>query len=284
MESVEPIYSSYEDILENPYEHGAYYVVSFKQSLRGLLPGAPVEYRGIQVGRVERILVKEIAEQDTRGAGLPIPVLTFLEPGRMQVPDSEDSVATLRTDIELGVRNGLRATLQTGNLLTGKQLIRVDYYPDEASAELGRYGQYAAIPTIETGVDRLETQVNKLLTKLNALSLEETVVNANKAIADADAAMVSFKTALDSADALLGSANTVALPGELVSTLQRTRFVLDGFSRNAELYKNLNASLRSLDATLNNTKSLTRQLSDKPNSLLLPANAGPDPIPRAKHR
>jgi hypothetical protein len=42
--------------------------------------------------------------------------------------------------------------------------------------------------------------------------------------------------------------------------MQKMRFVLDGFSRNAELYKNLNASLRSLDATLKNTKSLTRQL------------------------
>jgi len=60
--------------------------------------------------------------------------------------------------------------------------------------------------------------------------------------------------------------------------------VLDGFSQNAELYKNLNASLRSLDATLNNTKSLTRQLSDKPNAMLLPVATEPDPIPRANRQ
>ncbi len=85
-----------------------------------------------------------------------------------------------------------------------------------------------------------------------------------------------------SADTVLSGADTVALTGELTATLQKMRFVLDGFSQNAELYKNLNASLRSLDSTLNNTKSLTRQLSDKPNSLLLPASNEPDPIPRAK--
>ena len=144
------------------------------------------------------------------------------------------------------------------------------------------FEHYATIPTIETGVDLLQTQVSALLKKLNALPLEETVAGANKAMVTADDALASLKTTLDSTDALLSGADTQAVPGELVATLQKMRFVLDGFSRNAELYKNLNASLRSLDATLNNTKSLTRQLSDKPNSLLLPASNEPDPIPRAK--
>ncbi|MGB5763135.1 MAG: intermembrane transport protein PqiB [Sedimenticolaceae bacterium] len=278
------LYGSYEEILENPYQHGAHYVVSFRQSLRGLVPGAPVEYRGILVGRVERVLVKELAAQGLKGDDDPIPVLIYLEPGRLEIPDSEDSVVALRSSIEQGVRRGMRATLQTGNLLTGRQLIGVDYYPDEEPAELGQFEQYATIPTIETGVDRLETQVSKLLKKLNALPLEETVAGANKAMVTADDALASLKTALDSTDALLSSSGTQAVPDELVATLQKASFVLDGFSRNAELYKNLNASLRSLDATLNNTKTLTRQLSDKPNSLLLPASNEPDPIPRAKNQ
>jgi len=83
---------------------------------------------------------------------------------------------------------------------------------------------------------------------------------------------------------MLSSADTVVLPGELVASLQKMRVVLDGFSQNAELYKNLNASLRSLEATLNNTQSLTRQLSDKPNAILLPARTEPDPIPRANRQ
>ncbi len=280
------LYGSYNDILENPYEHGTHYVVSFRQSLRGLVPGAPVEYRGIQVGRVERILLKELSAMGLGAdrTNVPIPVLIYLEPGRLQIPDSEDSVSLLRTNIEQSVQDGMRATLQTGNLLTGRQLISVDFYPEEAPAELGQFEQYTTLPTIGTGLAHLETQVSDLLNKLNALPLEETVAGANKAVATLDKALASLTTALDSANATLSRTDTAELPGELVVTLQKMRVVLDGFSQNAELYKNLNASLRSLDATLNNTKNLTRQLSDKPNAMLLPVTTEPDPIPRANHQ
>jgi len=276
------LFGSYDDILEHPYEYQAYYVVSFSQSLRGLEPGAPVEYRGIQVGRVARILLNELTSQGLKGGNKPIPVLIYLEPGRLHIPDSEDSVVEFQKDIAIGVRQGLRATLQTGNLLTGQKLIGVDYYPDEEPAELGSFEQYVTIPTVETGVELLQTQVSALLKKLNALPLEETVASATKAMTNSDTALVSLKATLASANAMIKGADTVALSGELTATLQKMRFVLDGFSRNADLYKNLNASLRSLDATLSNTKSLTRQLSDKPNSLLLPANNEPDLIPRAR--
>jgi len=131
---------------------------------------------------------------------------------------------------------------------------------------------------------RSDKQASALLKKLNALPLEETVASATKAMATADDALLSLKTTLASEDTMIKGADTKALSGELTATLQKMRFVLDGFSRNADLYKNLNASLRSLDSTLNNTKSLTRQLSDKPNSLVLPASNEPDPIPRAKQQ
>jgi len=278
------LYATYDDILKHPYQHGTHYVVSFTQSLRGLEPGAPVEYRGIQVGRVERILLKELEIHKDKSVGSPIPVLIYLEPGRLQVPDSEASVAALRLNIEKNVRQGLRATLQTGNLLTGQKLIGVDYFPDAKPAEVGSFDQYATIPTVETGVELLQTQASALLKKLNALPLEETVASATKAMTTVDDALLLLKATLASADTMIKGADTKALSGELNTTLQKMRFVLDGFSRNAELYKNLNASLRSLDSTLNNTKNLTRQLSDKPNSLLLPASKEPDPIPRAKQQ
>lgn len=301
------LYGSYEAILEHPYQHGTHYVVSFSQSLRGLEPGAPVEYRGIPVGVVKRIMIKEASDHENKGHDFPIPVLIYLEPGRLQVPDNEDSVASLRSGIEISVRNGLRVTLQTGSLLTGQKLIGIDYFSDVEPAEVGIFEKYTTIPTIESGVDLLETQASALLNKLNSLPLEATVAGATKAMASADDALISLKATLVSTDTVLSGidtaalsselsatltsantalsgADTAALSGELTSTLQKMRFVLDGFSRNAELYNNLNASLRSLDATLNNTKILTQKLSDKPNSVLLPASTVPDSIPKASRR
>ncbi|OUS16369.1 hypothetical protein A9Q88_07660 [Gammaproteobacteria bacterium 50_400_T64] len=276
------LYKSYDDILENPYRHGAYYVVSFSQSLRGLVPGAPVEYRGIEIGRVERILLKELASQGLSEAGRAIPVLIYVEPGRLEIGDSKQAVDGLRKVIAKGVRaNGLRAFLETGNLLTGKQLISIDYFPDEEPAQLGEFQQYSVIPTIETGIARLEHQVNDFLEKLNALPLEQTVVGANKVLGRADDTLASLTAAIDSVNRVLASEDTQALPEEFVDTLDDLRTVLDGLSPNSKMAQSLGSSVGTLNATLKSLDTLIRKLSISPNSLIFFTTPESDPIPEA---
>ena len=47
--------SSYKEGLEARYEDFQYYVVSLDQSVRGLKPGAPIEYRGVRIGTVVEV-------------------------------------------------------------------------------------------------------------------------------------------------------------------------------------------------------------------------------------
>ncbi|MBW2536896.1 MAG: MCE family protein [Deltaproteobacteria bacterium] len=82
------LYPNLPSVNERPYRHGLQYVVRFPQSVRGLQPGAPVEWRGIQMGRVERLMLKEMAAMDIRGEGRPIAVLVRLEPARFELPDT----------------------------------------------------------------------------------------------------------------------------------------------------------------------------------------------------
>ncbi len=269
------LYGSLSQSLQYPYQYGAYYVVSFTQSLRGLVPGAPVEFRGIPVGRVERILLKEITTAGlSTGEDLPIPVLIYLEPGRLEIPDTEESVGLLRADIERAVRTGIRATLTTGNLLTGSQLVSLDFFPSAAKAELGQFDQYPEIPTIESGLDNLQTQLSDLLAKLNALPLDETVGGAN-------AALVSLKTGLDSVGTILASDGAQSLPAEVVAVLVELRSVLDGVSQDSEIYQSLDAALKSLELTLDDLKGATQELSERPNAIIFPTKQEPDLIPGA---
>ncbi|MEH6529645.1 MAG: intermembrane transport protein PqiB [Porticoccus sp.] len=281
-----PLYESYTDILKNPYTYGVYYVVSFSQSVRGLEPGAPVEYRGIRIGRVERILLKELTrlgfEQESKNAGKAIPVLIYLEPGRMELPDNQESIAALKQAIEIGVPQGLRATLTTGNLLTGKQLVSVDYYPEEEPAELGAFEQYVVIPTIETGVGRLENQVTSFLDRLNALPLEETVTELNKVLGTADNSLSSLTETLDSVNRIIDSDDSRRLSSELVATLGELRSALTGIAPDSEMYQGLGASVNSLNGTLENLDALIRKLSDKPSALIFPSSPEMDPIPEAR--
>ncbi|MDX2349912.1 MAG: intermembrane transport protein PqiB [Porticoccus sp.] len=266
------LYETYEDSLEDPYTFGTHYVVSFYQSIRGLEPGAPVEYRGIPVGRVERVLVKELSElhmavkDDTSGRA--IPVLIYLEPAMLKLQDSQEATDSFVKSIELGVSRGLRATLSVGNFLTGKQLVSIDFYPDEEPAELGTFDTYVTIPTIETGVGRLESQIRNFMDRLDALPLEETVAGANKV--------------LGNVNGLLESDETKELSSELVATLAELRHTLTGLSPDSKMYQSLGASVNSLNGTLENLDALIRKISVKPNSLLFPASPEMDPIPEAR--
>ena len=198
-----------------------------------------------------------------------------MEPGRIELPDTQEAVTVLRQSIEDGVSQGLRATLLMGNLLTGKQLIGIDFYPDEAPAELGVFGQYPVIPSIETGIVRLETKVSKFLDRLNALPLDETIAGVNRVLGNADTTITSLNVLLESDD-------TKALPSELVTTLEELRVTLAGFSPDSKMYQGLGSSVNTLNGTLENLDGLIRQLSIRPNALLFPASPELDPIPEAR--
>ena len=270
------LYSSYRDILDNPYKYGTYYVVSFAQSIKGLEPGAPVEYRGIQVGRVERVLLQEFLEQtsfnDDQGMGEPIPILIYVEPGRMKFPDRESSIATMRRSIQVGVSNGMRATLGSGNLLTGAKYVGIDYYADAEKASMGEFLGYTTIPAIDTGLAQLEQKINSILDTINALPLKDTVAGANAAIA-------KLNQSLASVNVLLESQSTKGLPDQLNRTLQELNNALRGLSPDSEAYQSINSSLLRLSRTLGNLDSLTRTLSEQPSALILPTEAVTDPIP-----
>lgn len=270
------LYSTYDDMLQNPYTHGTYYVVSFDQSVKGLLPGAPVEFRGIQIGKVVRIMLKESLDYykklgDT-GTGIPFPVLIYIEPGRIEMPDAESSIEDLRDAVKVGVSNGMRASMASGNLLTGAKYISIDFYPDVKTQSLGTFMQYTSIPTVETGLAQLEQKVNAILDTINALPLADTVGNTNAAIGTLNKNLASLQSILE-------NQSTQQLPANLDQTLQELRDAMSSLSPNSAAYQSLNSSLLSLNRTLGNLESLTRTLSQQPNAVVFPPNPRPDPIP-----
>lgn len=250
------LYSSLEKTLEKHYRQRLYYVVSFSQPIGGLSEGSPVVYRGIPVGQVEKVLLKELIEQNLTGSGAPIPVLIYLEPARFELGDQPESVPELETLIQSSVPNGLRASLTTGNLLTGSQLIALDFYPDQPPAELSQFNQYAQIPSISGGIEQIQQSLVQLLDKLNKLPLEQTVDSANSTIQQ-------LNTSLTTLDDLLQSDDLQGVPAQLNHSLGE-----------------LDATLNSFDATLDSFKALSERLNNS--AQLLPVKEGGDLQPVAK--
>jgi len=233
---------------ERPYRHSVEYVVKFARSVRGLRPGAPVEYRGLPAGHVERILLEELVAEGVEGEGAPIPVLIRLEPGRMKMGDSAEAIELMSRRIEAGVRNGLRATLSTGNLLTGSLYVSLDFYPDEAPAELGSFAGHTTIPSIPSGLEGIQVQLTSLLDKLNAMPLEDVAASANRTVQELERTMAELRM-------LLASDQLRSLP------------------------VSLEASLAELDRTLQSIEDLATTLGDQPSSLVFPREPERDPEP-----
>lgn len=273
------LYSSYEDTLTNPFRYGIHYVLQFGQSVKGLKPGSPVEYRGIQIGRVERLLMEEsmptAMQFDSFNGGARIPVLIYIEPARIALPDRAASLEVIAEAISKGIENGMRASLESGNLLTGSKFVNIDYFSDAEPAEAGDFLQYPTIPTIDTGLGQLQQKISSILTSIEKLPLDDTIESTNTALASLDSVLANV-------NALLEQPDTTALPAELEQTLEAIRTTLGAFAPDSAAYRNISSSLLKLNRTLDNLESLSSTLATQPNALLLPPSPAPDPLPEAK--
>ena len=82
--SVFPLFESRDEAFKAPPREPQTYVLNFKDSVRGLSPGAPVEMRGIQIGEVADVR----AQFDAKTAKFSVPVTIHLDPQRLGVKSS----------------------------------------------------------------------------------------------------------------------------------------------------------------------------------------------------
>jgi paraquat-inducible protein B len=191
----------------------------------------------------------------------------------MELPDESASIDILKRNIESGVANGMRASLETGNLLSGAKYIGIDFYYDDAGeATVGSFLDYMTIPTVSTGLGQIEQKLSAVLDKINALPLDATVNKANAAIATLDQTLNSLRV-------ILAKQSTQQLPAQLDATLRDLQTTLKGLSPESEVYQSINSSLIRLNRTMGNLESVTRTLSSQPNAAVMPSDQQPDPVP-----
>lgn len=227
------LFDSFEDTQKFAMKNPLPYLLLFTESVRGLNPDAPVEFRGVRIGTVEGSSFKYLPDDPERR----VPVLIRIDPNVItEVTGGYEGALRF---ISENVQKGLRASLKSGNLLTGQMFIDLDFQKDAKPAEVHDFGGYVILPTAPAGgLAQIQEQASALLAKLQALPLEKTVNNASDALA-------SIKSAADG--------------------LKKTA---TGFNDNSPLYHDLSETLRQLDETLRSLRSLTSTLDRKPNSII----------------
>lgn len=202
------------------------YQLIFKDSVRGLVPGAPVEFRGIPIGEVADVR----SQIDLKTFAFSVPVTIRLDPQRLGVKVVEgasgaDLEKMRRRLIDALVAHGGRAQLRTGNLLTGSVFVAIDFFPGAPPATVDWSQSPVQLPTTPGQLAATEEKVTNIINKLDKMPLEQIGDELRRAIADLDQTLVTARGTLVSARGTIDNANNFVEPNsvqsqELDSTLQ----------------------------------------------------------------
>lgn len=201
------------------------YVFNFKESVRGLTVGAPIDFLGIEVGEVAAINTR--FDPATKQFSIPVKVRLYPERFTSRFAGSEKGGRLTANRAQLGawlVDRGLRAQLRTGNLLTGQRYIALDFFPNAPKATVDWNAEPPEFPTISGGLQSMQEQISTLLAKLNKIPFEELGNNARQTLHDASALIQTLNTqvapqakeTLASAQAALDAASRTLQPGSAV--------------------------------------------------------------------
>ena len=275
------LYADFNSVKERPYAYYNEYLLLFDQSVRGLVAGAPVEFRGVRVGTVENISfqIAHLSEiTDSR-----IPVVIRLEPGRLGYKDKERVLADVHAKLSDWVEQGMRASLKSGNLVTGSLYVDLDLYPDAPKQALTNVDDYAVIPTASGGFVQLENKLIAVLSKIEQLKVEPVLEQLGSTLKSSEKTITQLDNTLKQIEDLINNKETAALPEELTATLKEIRLAAQGLTPDSRLYLEMNNSLQTLQQTLKQLQPVIKTLDEKPNALIFDAEKGPDFIPEGKH-
>lgn len=260
------------------------FVLLFDQSVRGLVKSAPVEFRGIPIGRVADISMDYLKDP----MDLRIPVLVEIDPALLRLRAAEGLTQPDGEFLRGEINRGLRATLKIGSILTGALFVDLDYYPNPAPAQFTKVGDFPSIPTISSGFAQLETKFTAILDKLQALPLDETMKKFGIAadetaitVAESRAALKEIQEASASARRLMDSEEFSNLPKNMRNALAAVEKSVASVGPDGAIQGDLLRTLDELRSALRSMNSMVTSIDEKPNSIIFGRDSSGNPIPKA---
>ncbi len=251
-------------------------VLYFDQSLRGLSPGAPVDFRGVVIGKVKSVGI----EYDSQHHQFQMPVVVEIYSDRLgrKYNEEQQSTYSKKQRLKLFINNGMRAQLRTGSLITGQLYVAIDFFPNASKIKLDLDKEPVELPTMPGRMDELQTQIATIAGKLSKVPFDEigaelkkTITTLNVTLQSAQkltqslhndvapeviAAMKDVRTTLHSADQTLHTADMT------LNTAQRS------LAEDAPLQQDLRQTFQDLSRAAVSLKVLTDYLEQHPESLI----------------
>ena len=259
--------------------------MTFDQSVRGLAENAPIDFLGIEIGRVRSVSLRYDAERQR----YPVRVMADIYPLRLGAVRTAlfhgtdgDPVAEAEV-LQRLVENGLRAQLRTGNLLTGQLYVALDF--------VGKPGAHARarvidgvirLPTVPGTLSELQPQLAAIVQKLSKVPFDEIGTNLQTTLTSVQSTFKTVQDTLASADTAISRLTPEAQKAlaEVQRTLLRAQASLESLDRNitdpnAPMQRGVGDTLQELQRVSRSLRVLSDYLQQHPEALLRGKPADP---------
>jgi paraquat-inducible protein B len=165
------------------FHRTAPFVLYFPGSVNGLRVGAPVKFRGVEVGSVEDIRIRLEPKQSV----YRIPVVIGIDPDKITSLGGSETILNSPAEYQSAIDGGLRGQLQSESFVTGLLFVALDYFPGSPATFVqqgSRKFRYREIPTEASSTEKARMAVSEVLTKLAASDLVGLVDSARQTVSE----------------------------------------------------------------------------------------------------
>jgi paraquat-inducible protein B len=245
------------------------FVVYFDGTVNGLNVGAPVKFRGVEIGSVKNILLQLDTGMEVRS----IPVVFEVDLKKITSRGASGTILDDPKALRDAIDRGLRVQLRTESLVTGVLYIGIDLFPGTPVklVQAARL-KYTELPTVPTALERVELTAGEILAKLSEVDFKGMMDSASKVV-DGVSSLVNspaLKSALQKLDQTMPKIDeavveirkmTTSLDGNigtLSSNLQQTSDAARGAMQQAALtMKQTDAALKEAEAAMTNIRGMS---------------------------
>ncbi len=244
---------------------GQVFIMHFKESLRGLAPGAPLDFRGVQVGEV----ISVSAEYEPARDWFYFPVKAILYPERIRLLTPGGTRTQSAERIKHGLykainERGFRAQLRIGNLLTNQLYVALDFFKEAKPVSPNWKIALPELPTVPGNFEELQVSLAHILKSLEKVQFDQIAGDLQKTLKTLENSLKSIDKLVDGLDKNTGPEFTNALK-DFRNTLNKAEKVL---SDDAPLQQDIRETLREVSRAAQSLRALTDMLDRQPEALL----------------
>ncbi len=142
------------------------FISYFDGSVDGLRAGASVKFKGVELGRVERVRIPfGVARTDQ-------PIAVFFRLDDAQLDDESDTSGSWQTMMQGAIRNGMRAQLESDSLVTGVQHVSLTFNPEAKAITHAPIDGYMEIPTVPPPLQEVGAAIRTIVDRIGRYNFE----------------------------------------------------------------------------------------------------------------